>query len=70
MSEKFDPVLIALIRDVDPNILAKDICSVQPMPDDCLKGLFAGAKSEEELKAKGYRPVSGMGLMWIKDDNS
>ncbi len=51
-----------------PDDIAKELISVQPMPDNCLKGLREFSKSEKELKAEGYKPVSGLGLMWIKDD--
>lgn len=31
MNDKYDPVLISLIRRLRPNIIAENICSVQPM---------------------------------------
>jgi hypothetical protein len=52
-----------------PDDLAKELLSVQPMPSDCFKGIIELSKTEEELKAEGYKPVSRMGLMWVKDEN-
>ncbi len=52
----------------NPEDIAKQLVNVQPMPDDCLKGIRELSKSEEELKAEGYKPVSGLGLMWTKED--
>lgn len=62
------PVLMPVIKGIDPNVLAADICSVQPMPLDAIANLYKEAKSTEELKAEGYEPVSSLGLMWIKKD--
>lgn len=50
--------------------LAKDLTSVQPMPNDTLKLLYENAKDKETLKKEGYEPVSSLGLMWIKKDKS
>ena len=63
-------VLMPRIKDIDPNVLAAEICSVQPMPDHTLADLYNNALSREELVAKGYKPVSNLGLMWIKDDKN
>jgi hypothetical protein len=54
-----------------PNLedIAKQLVNVQPMSSDCLEGLRELSKSEQELRAEGYKPVSGLGLMWIKEDN-
>jgi hypothetical protein len=53
---------------IDPKKLAEELISVQPMPDNAIKDLYEASKSEEELRAEGYKPVSGLGLTWIKDD--
>jgi hypothetical protein len=52
----------------NPKDIAEQLVNVQPMPNDCLKGVRELSKSEQELRAEGYKPVSGLGLMWIKDD--
>lgn len=52
---------------IDLKKLAEELASVQPMPNDAIKGLYELSKSEEELLAEGYKPVSGLGLMWTKD---
>ena len=62
-------ILMPRIKGLDPNVMAADICSVQPMPDHALADLYKNALSREELVAKGYKPVSNLGLMWIKDDD-
>lgn len=46
--------------------MAKDLVSVQPMPSDCIKNLKDVSKSEDELTAEGYKPVSRLGLLWSK----
>jgi len=38
------------------------------MPNDAIKNLYKASKSKEELQAEGYNPVSGLGLVWIKDN--
>lgn len=53
---------------IDPKKLAEELCRVQPMPDNAIKGIYELSKSEKELRAEGYKPVSGSGLMWTKDD--
>ena len=62
------PVLMPVIKGIDPNKLAEDFCSVQPMPGNVFADLYKVAKSTEELKAEGYEPVSNLGLMWIKKE--
>jgi hypothetical protein len=64
-----DKVLISLIRNIDPNVIAADICSVQPMPSDGIKALFVQAKSEKELIEEGYEPVcETTRMIWKKKD--
>ena len=66
MSEK--KVLMPRIVGLDPNVLAADICSVQPMPNNAISELYKAAKSRDELIEEIYWPVSNLGLLWIKDD--
>lgn len=70
MTDDIKSVLVPVIKGIDPNLLAADICSVQPMPPDAIANLYKEAKSAEELKAEGYEPVSNLGLMWIKKEES
>ena len=70
MTDDIKPVLVPVIKGIDPNVLAADICSVQSMPSDIMANLFKAAKSAEELRAEGYEPVSNLGLMWIKKEES
>jgi hypothetical protein len=60
--------MIKMIRTVTPDQIAKDILSVQPMPSNAIKELYEHSMSEEHLKEEGYKPVSRMGLMWIKKE--
>ena len=46
----FDPVLISLIRRAMPNLVAYDICGVQPMSGPT--GLIFAMKAHYETKAK------------------
>lgn len=51
--------------------IARQLLSVQPMNEagKALHSLYKNSKSREELINEGYKPVSRMGLMWIKDDD-
>lgn len=48
--------------------IANEIVSVQPMSGDLIKELYEQSMTKEELKKEGYKPVSRLGLMWVKDD--
>jgi len=48
--------------------LAKQICEVQPMPNDCMKNLIDSACDKTELIERGYRPISRLGLLWIREE--
>ena len=48
--------------------IANEIVSVQPMSSDIIKELYEQSMTKEELKKEGYKPVSRLGLMWVKDD--
>lgn len=47
--------------------IANQIINVQPIQSDAIKTLYEESKTKEELEAEGYKPVSNIGLMWIKD---
>jgi DNA-directed RNA polymerase subunit F len=49
--------------------IANEIVSVQPMPKDAIKKLYEQSMTREELKKEGYKPVSRLGLMWVKDND-
>jgi hypothetical protein len=48
--------------------IAEEMVSVQPMDEaaPALLQLMKNGKSREDLIEEGYKPVSKMGLMWIK----
>jgi DNA-directed RNA polymerase subunit F len=48
--------------------IANEIVSVQPMSGDLIKELYEQSMTKEELKKEGYKPVSRLGLMWVKED--
>ena len=56
------------IRETTPNLIAEDLCSVQPMDTNIIKNLLTASKTKEDLILEGYKPVSNLGLMWIKED--
>lgn len=71
--KKIDQKALNEIRKTMPAAIAQEIINVQPM-DEAGKALLAlydglskNPKTEAQLRAEGYRPVSHMGLMWIKD---
>lgn len=47
--------------------IAAEICSVQPMPADIFKKLYEVSKPRDQLEQEGYKPVSQLGLMWVKE---
>ena len=63
-----EKALMRLIGKALVEEMAKDILSVQPMPDDLMKRVFDAAMSEQDLIANGYEPVSDHKLLWIKKD--
>jgi len=58
--------LIPLVRKMNPQRIAEDICDVQPMPNDLMKRTMEAAKDEKWLIENGYEPVSHHRLMWTK----
>lgn len=52
--------------------IARQLISVQPMDEagKALTELYKQSKSKEELLADGYKPVSNMGLMWVKENEN
>lgn len=71
LNKHLQPITIELIRNVMPEIIAKEICDTTPCDPNIMADLFAMAKSEENLIAEGYRPVcphSPLPLLWIKDE--
>ena len=66
-----DKVLISKIRNVVADEIAEQLCSVQPIDPQLIQNLFKAAKSEAELRAEGYEPVSqDTRMMWVKKDNN
>lgn len=73
MNDNKDPLefsleLIAEMRKTFMDKIASDILSVQPMSPTLLDGVFENAKTRDQLITEGYKPVSQMGLMWIKKE--
>jgi hypothetical protein len=61
-----------MIKIPSPEDIAREILSVQPM-DEAGKAfyeLWKNSKTEDELRAAGYEPVSqDTRIMWVKKDN-
>jgi hypothetical protein len=49
--------------------MVEDLCSVQPMDSNIMKNLYQAGETKEELEKQGYKPVSRIGLLWIKDES-
>ena len=64
---RYDPKMIEVIRKTLPNMIAKEITDVQPIPNDAIKSVYENSLSKEELEKQNYKPVSEIGLLWIKD---
>jgi hypothetical protein len=65
-----DPKLLELLRKNMPQSFAERLSEVQPMPSDTFEKLYAQAQSKEKLEKEGFKPVSSLGLMWIKKDEN
>ena len=52
--------------------LAEEMVRVQPilLQHSVLQQLFETPKDSFDLKEQGYRPVSRLGILWIKRDES
>lgn len=68
MNNKDTSANIRKVREILVNDMAQQICSVQPMVINQLQHLYEVGETTEELKKRGYRPVSRIGLMWVKDE--
>lgn len=65
--KKIDPVLISVLKNIDPKVLAKDICDTQPISPETISTLFESSKSEKWLKENGYEPIcESTKIMWVK----
>jgi hypothetical protein len=62
----FADELIEQVRRTRPDEIAKEICSVQPLSDDVLRYLTSEASTDADLIEHGFRPVSSLGLVWIR----
>jgi hypothetical protein len=62
-----DEEQIKKLRETIPDMLARNLSSVQPMPANTFLELYSISKSEKELNEEGYQPVSpDTKLMWTK----
>ena len=61
-------LLAEMIRNTMPDQIAKELISIQPMGNNVISDLYKVSLTETELKEQGYKSVSDMGLMWIKND--
>ena len=68
MNEEKAKLLAEMIRNTMPDQIAKELISVQPMGNNVMSDLHKVSMTETELKEQGYKPVSGIGLMWTKND--
>lgn len=67
--DTYDKKLLDLVRMTLPNLIAEEICEVQPFSKDLLKKLRQASIDEKELIEQGFKPVSeDTRLMWIKEE--
>jgi hypothetical protein len=63
--------LIDTLRKMVPNIMAEELCEVQPMDDEIFTHAMVEGKSEKWLIENGYELVdSQTRLMWVKKDGN
>ena len=67
MPAKLQKMLDA-VRNTSPDNIAREISEVQPM-DNVSPLLYNLCKTEEELIKEGFKPISSMGLLWIKNED-
>jgi hypothetical protein len=73
MSDETAKKLLEHVRKHSPLSIAEDILSVQPMGkdvQDAMQTILEYGKTAQELIAEGYRPVSSIGLVWVKDETN
>lgn len=61
-----DKDLLKVLREAVPDLIAKQITSVQPIPADAIKKMMEAAMPESDLIANGYEPISELKLVWRK----
>jgi len=61
-----NPDELRKIRENGPNKIAQELIGVQPISNNAVKLLYENSKTKEELLSNGYKPVSELGLMYIK----
>ena len=67
ISESEAPSHMLKMLNAHQDKIAQQLVSVQSMPADTFKNLYDAAKSEEDLRAEGYEPVSkDTGVVWVK----
>lgn len=66
-NEKYQNV-IKIMKDSNSSVvsLAESIVNVQPMPNTLFADMLNNGKSKEWLKENNYKPVSDIGLMYVK----
>ena len=73
MSDETAKRLLEQLRKHSPLSIAEDILSVLPMGkdvQDAMQTILEDGKTAQELIAEGYRPVSSIGLVWVKDETN
>jgi hypothetical protein len=60
--------LIKRIREITPNMIAQELVDIQPIHSNIFSDLMASAFSDDQLVKEGYKPVSKLGLLWVKDN--
>ncbi len=67
---KIDQEIMDKIRKIIPQSIAESIVNIDPMPDNIIKELIENSSNTSKLIEDGYKPVSNLGLLWIKTDQN
>jgi len=67
MTDEEQQKFLDMVRKTMPDQIAKDILEVNVVDPNIMKELYENSKSEEELVKEGFKPVSGMKLVWTKE---
>jgi len=65
-----DQKLLDSIRKSTPDESAKELISVQPIPNDSIQQLYENSIDESELVKQGFKPIDNQSkLVWVKKEH-
>lgn len=69
MENIYNQELMKLIRETNSKTIAEELVSVQPMDPKLISDLYKAGKDKEWLEKNNYKPVSSLGLLYVKEED-